>query len=271
MAEQNEIDERVRAYYGGLFDEDARLTTRSAQGPLEHRRTQELIAEHISGGRVLDIGGGTGIHSISLQDRGFEVVLIDPVPEHVTAAAASGIEAVLGDARRLPFEDDSFDAVLILGPLYHLAARADRRQALQEARRVTRAGGFVFAAALSRFVAFGANVLGRPVVPDAGLRAIWEQGVPLPGDRFPAGHFHTAEELAEEVADAGLEVLDVHGVEGPAGLALEGIPVDRTDLTDAALALARATSAEPGIRDFSAHLLAVARVSGATGDDSRTR
>ncbi|MFB7252437.1 class I SAM-dependent methyltransferase [Microbacterium sp. NPDC056234] len=260
MAHQSEIDERVRVYYGGLFDEDARLTTRSAQGPLEHRRTQELIAEHISTGRVLDIGGGTGIHARTLRERGFEVVLIDPVPEHVTAAAASGVEALLGDARSLPFADGSFDAVLLLGPLYHLASREERLQALREAKRVTRAGGFVFAAALSRYVAFGANVLGRSVRSDAALRALWEQGVPLAGDRFPAGHFHTAEELAEEVADAALEVLAVHGVEGPSGLALEGVPADRTDLTEAALVLARATSAEPGIRDFSAHLLAVARV-----------
>ena len=260
MPDQTEIDERLRSYYGGLFDEDARLTTRSAQGPLEHRRTQELIAEHISAGRILDVGGGTGAHARTLRERGFDVVLVDPVPEHVAAAGSSGIDALLGDARNLSFADGSFDAVLLLGPLYHLAGRSERLQALREARRVTRAGGFVFAAALSRFVAFGANVLGRPVRPDPVVRALWEQGTPRPGDRFPAGHFHTAEELDEEVTDAGLEVLAVHGVEGPSGLALEGVPVDRTDLTDAALALARATSAEPGIRDFSAHLLAVARV-----------
>ncbi|MGF6822495.1 SAM-dependent methyltransferase [Microbacterium sp. ZKA21] len=260
MQDQGEIDRRVRAYYGGLFDEGARLTTRSAQGPLEHRRTQELIAEHVNTGRVLDVGGGTGVHARSLRARGLDVVLIDPVPEHVAAAAASGIDAVRGDARSLPFEDDAFDAVLILGPLYHLASESERLQALREARRVTRSGGFVFAAGLSRFIALGANVLGRPVRSDGAITALWEQGLPPEGDRFPAGHFHTAEELADEVADAGLEVIAVHGVEGPAGLALEGMPIDRDDLTEAALVLARAISAEPGIRDFSAHLLAVARV-----------
>ncbi|WP_243229809.1 bifunctional 2-polyprenyl-6-hydroxyphenol methylase/3-demethylubiquinol 3-O-methyltransferase UbiG [Microbacterium sp. CIAB417] len=258
--DQREIDEQVRAYYGGVFDEGARLTTRSAQGPLEHRRTQELIAAHIDEGRVLDVGGGTGVHARSLQERGFDVILIDPVPEHVAAAAASGVASQIGDARSLPFPDGSFDAVLMLGPLYHLASATDRVRALNEARRVTRPGGSVFAAALSRYIAFGANVLGRPVRADAAMTALWEQGVPTGNGRFPAGHFHTAEELADEVSDAGLEVLAVHGVEGPGGLALEQIAADRADLMDAALALARATSAEPGIRDFSTHLLAVARV-----------
>jgi SAM-dependent methyltransferase len=57
----------------------------------------------------------------------------------------------VSDARDLDLGDASVDAVLLLGPLYHLRRRADRVRALSEARRVVRPGGPVFAAAISRW------------------------------------------------------------------------------------------------------------------------
>ncbi|WP_166979601.1 methyltransferase domain-containing protein [Paramicrobacterium fandaimingii] len=260
MADQGDIDERIRTYYREQFDEGARLTTRSSQGVLEHRRTQELIAEHVESGRVIDIGGATGVHALPLLQRGVEVELIDPVAEQVGKARTAGISARVGDARDLPFADDEFDAALMLGPLYHLAADDDRVRALREASRVTRSGGIVFAAALSREVAFQAATLTREPHLTSELTNLFENGAPIAGGRFPAGHFHTADELAAEVTASGLDLIDVHGVEGPNGLLLENVDVGNEQLTDAALALARRGSTIPGIRDLSIHLLAIARV-----------
>lgn len=76
----------------------------------------------------------------------------------------------------------------------------------------------------------------------------------------PLEHFHTAEEIHSEVEAAGLDVLDVVGVEGPAGLFLEVVGDADQAVQDAALVVARAASGERGIRDQSAHLLAIARV-----------
>lgn len=115
--EQRDIDERIQAYYGEVFDEQARLTTRSAQGPLEFHRTQELIRAYVPTGRVLDVGGGAGVHARALADDGYEVELIDAVPRHIRQATDAGVRAQLGDARDLPYDDDSFDAVIMLGPL----------------------------------------------------------------------------------------------------------------------------------------------------------
>ncbi|WP_167133311.1 class I SAM-dependent methyltransferase [Paramicrobacterium chengjingii] len=260
MVDQNDIDERVRAYYREQFDENARLTTRSAQGRLEHRRTQQLIAEYLDTGRVIDIGGATGVHAVPLQKRGIDVMLVDPVPEQVETARAAGVSAQVGDARDLPFADDEFDAALMLGPLYHLSHVDDRLSALREAARVTRSGGFVFAAGLSRVVAFQAATLTREPQMTGELKNLFAKGEPIARGRFPAGHFHTAEELAAEVPEAGLELIDVHGVEGPNGLLLESVLADETELTDAAYALACVGSTVPGIRDLSIHLLAIARV-----------
>src|SRR5437773_3466782 len=57
----------------------------------------------------------------------------------------------VGDARSLSWNDKTVDAVLLLGPLYHLTARADRIRALTEAHRVLKAPGLLFAVGISRF------------------------------------------------------------------------------------------------------------------------
>ena len=258
---QQDIDTRIQSYYGQIFDEHVRLTTRSAQGPLEFIRTQEIIHARITAGRVIDIGGGAGIHATALAEAGFAVTLIDPVSRHVDQARSAGLDAQVADARDLPFSAAEFDAALLLGPLYHLASAEDRLRSLREAARVVRPGGYVFAAALSRYIAFGKATLGR-TVPEPYPRE-WVElaatGTPAPG-RFPAGHFHTAEELQSEVEAAGLDVIEVVGVEGPAGALLESVQDAGEQVADAALTIARAASALAGIRDMSAHLIAVGRV-----------
>lgn len=136
-------------------DEGARLL-RSGHGRLELVRTRELLGRFLPGapGRVLDVGGGTGVHASRLADRGYQVHLVDPVPRHIDTAAGYGTFTVAqGDARNLDEPDRSVDAVLLLGPLNHLVSAADRLLALREALRVLRRGGVVFAAAIGRCMA----------------------------------------------------------------------------------------------------------------------
>jgi SAM-dependent methyltransferase len=93
---------------------------------LEFVRTREIILRHLPQRqlRILDVGGGTGVHARWLAEAGHEVVVVDIVPRHVEAANELGalglsVTAQLGDARRLAHTDGSFDVVLLLGPLYH--------------------------------------------------------------------------------------------------------------------------------------------------------
>jgi SAM-dependent methyltransferase len=89
--------------------------------------------------------------------------LTDPVPVQVQEAKRQGtFDADVGGARNLRFEDDSFDVAQLFGQLYHLAERTHPLprpgacslyfQCLGEAVRVVRSGGWVFAAAIHRFV-----------------------------------------------------------------------------------------------------------------------
>ncbi len=62
-------------------DEGSRLT-RSPHGRLEFLRTQSLLRRFLPSvpARILDVGGGTGIHAAWLAEDGYEIDLIDPVP-----------------------------------------------------------------------------------------------------------------------------------------------------------------------------------------------
>jgi 2-polyprenyl-3-methyl-5-hydroxy-6-metoxy-1,4-benzoquinol methylase len=81
------LDPEVVAYYQA-GREDERLRT---IGRLEFLRTQELLARFLPAppARVLDVGGGGGIHSIPLLKQGYHVALIDPMPLHVQQAKVS--------------------------------------------------------------------------------------------------------------------------------------------------------------------------------------
>src|SRR5271165_760341 len=159
--------------YYELGKEAVRLSS-SGAGRLEFERTQEIVLRHLPEppATVADIGGGPGRYALWLARLGYHVVHRDLVPLHVDqvrAAAAEAadvgdlagpggvprqpVESAVGDARGLDLGDASADAVLLLGPLYHLTHRSDRVQALREAGRVARPGAPVFGAAISRWAA----------------------------------------------------------------------------------------------------------------------
>ena len=272
---QQHDDRRVLAYYGTEFDEGDRLVGRSGQGLLEFERTQSILCDRlVAGSRVIDIGGGPGAHSSALADRGHEVLLIDPVPRHVQAAQAYGtFSATLGDARSLPVDDHRFDAALLFGPLYHLVDRRERLHAWSEAIRAVRPGGWIFAAAVSRFsamawvtviepsIAFAdsGRATDRSPLPEKWRRMIEEGAGELGARGFPGGHFHLADDLEQEALEAGLAGVRVIGVEGPAAQAIEISRSHDPDLVTAARTLAEAFESQPGLRDLSPHLLAMGR------------
>src|SRR5262245_30150407 len=122
---------------------------------------------------VLDVGGGAGAYAFPLAEKGYVVDLIDPVPLHIEQAkeyAALRQRAPrtirIGDARHIPADDGTADAVLLFGPLYHLSDVNERLLAIREARRVLRTGGSLLAVAISRF-ASALDGISRGLIQDA--------------------------------------------------------------------------------------------------------
>jgi SAM-dependent methyltransferase len=242
-------------------DEGARLS-RTGHSRLELVRMRELLPRFLppAPARVLDVGGATGVHAEWLAAAGYAVHLIDPVPEHVRAASAYGtFTATEGDARRLHEPDASVDAVLMLGPLYHLTSPDDRLAALREAHRVLRPGGVLLAAAIGRYMALleWAATGGLTESVAAKLKPVVATGTHDPSLGFTTAHFHLPDELRDEVTTAGFAHVRVIGIEGPSWPAVDAAAPDRADMIDSALRSARMVEADPAMLPASAHLLAV--------------
>jgi ubiquinone/menaquinone biosynthesis C-methylase UbiE len=253
--------EDLFAYYAGQ-DEGQRLF-RFAHNRLELLRTRELLQRQLPSppAVVLDVGGGTGVHAAWLAGRGYRVHLVDLVPGHVGAAAEHGlVTAEVGDARRLTQADASVDAVLLLGPLYHLVGRAERIAALTEARRVLRPGGVLLAAAIGRFMAVLDWAQSGGLTADVGARLVpvLSTGVHDPTLGFTDAFFHTAAQLQQEVAEAGFADVRVVGIEGPAWTIVDAPGDDADARFDSALRCAQLTENFAEIVDASAHLMALA-------------
>lgn len=227
-ASPEDLDRAIGDYYERA-PEEARL----AQGPfgLEELRTRELIQRFAPPppAVVVDIGGAARAYALWLAGAGYAVHLLDRSPRLVaearrrSAAAAGPLSSCrVGDARALDMPAETADVVLLLGPLYHLTDAGDRARALRQAASLLKPGGWLFAAGISRW-ASALDGLARDLLPDPRFARIVEQDLRNgqhrnPTDRldyFTTAYFRRPEELAAEVAGAGLALESVYGLEGP--------------------------------------------------------
>lgn len=246
-------------------------------GRLEYLRTQQLLERHLPPtGLVLDVGGGPGTYAAWLARQGYEVELYDPVPLHVEQARAAAKDqpdtpfiAAVADGRRLPCPDEYADAQLLLGSLYHLPDHGDRVRCLEEARRVLKPGGFLAAAAISRFASLIDGAL-RDFLADPVFASIVEEDLARGSHRnperreryFTTAYFHRWEELAAELAEAGFVDVRVFAVEGFVAMVsdpdLSAWLADPGRTARLLAALTRVES-EPSMLGATGHLLAVGR------------
>ncbi|HXY24539.1 MAG TPA: class I SAM-dependent methyltransferase [Candidatus Acidoferrum sp.] len=222
------IPKEIESHY-----QQTRESERLSQGfgELERFRTQAILARYLPPppATIFDVGGAAGVYAFPLSNQGYRVHLVDPVELHLeqarSHASSSRVELAsitLGDARHLDVGDGAADAVLLLGPLYHLVDHADRLRALREAHRILKPGGVLFAAAISRFASL-IDGLSRGFFQDPEFRKITAGDLASgqhcnPGNRpeyFTTAHFHRPEQLAGEVLEAGFGDLKILAVEGP--------------------------------------------------------
>lgn len=280
-----DTDPRLHQQYGG-GGERTRLTD-SAKGNLTRLRTWDVFERFLPPvpARVLDVGGGPGVHAAHLAERGYDVALVDPVATHVAEArdraamqaaqgGGRGFTAEEGDARSLPFADASADAVVLLGPLYHLFEPAERLAALREARRVLRPGGVLLAEAITPH----SWLLDAARLGLLGDVAVWEdvawnltagcsQAPNRLRDEVPdasvVGGFwcvlQRPEHLAVEVAEAGFGTPTLVAVEGWAWLLGDlQARLDDPEALDGLLRALRLSESEPSMLGVSPHVIAVA-------------
>ncbi len=270
-----QLSDEILSFYRQT--QESKRLTKDVRGQIEFARTQEIITRYLPEppAVVFDIGGGSGPYACWLAKAGYEVHLVDPVDLHIEQAKEASnqqpehpIASIsLGDARTLRFSSASADAVLLLGPLYHLIDKRERLLALREAYRVVRDGGVMVAAGISRFASL-LDFFRKDRLGDSIYRGIVQNDLETGYHRNPTenlefftdAYLHRPEELGSEVVEAGFQHQATLAVQGPAWLfkAVESYWMD-PDQRAAVLDLIRKIEAEPSILGMSAHILAIGR------------
>jgi SAM-dependent methyltransferase len=267
----------VRAYYASFGEREWSRLEDPDDGAVEFAVTRHILAKYLpSSARVLGIGGGPGRYAIWLSKQGHRVVLADLSPELLSIAhkkiaeaeVGSNVEAIVeADARDLSqWEDGSFDAVLSLGPFYHMPNPGDRERAAAEMNRVLRSEGLAFVALIPRY-AFLRRTLAIPderchlTQPDFIARLLKEgifiNDIPR---RFTDGYGVCPDEVAPFFEKHGFTVLTLLAAEG----IIVNIQRSLSELADsdpdtyrAAFQVVLSTASDPSILGMAPHLLYV--------------
>jgi ubiquinone/menaquinone biosynthesis C-methylase UbiE len=261
--------------YYDKVDEQGRLAI--GPGPLELARTKEILTRFLPSPPAVvgDVGGGAGIHALWLARKGYFVHLVDPVAKHIEQANRASMSqsgyplasSAVGDARKLYWEDNFVDALLLFGPLYHLTSREDRITALQEASRVTRNKGLIFVSFISRFASLMDGIF-RNFLDDPAFVPIVQRDLQDGQHRNPTGKpeyftstfFHHPDDIRTEIEDSGLELEKLLGIESIGGLLADFDEVwQNTARREKILRFIRDVENEPSLMGVSAHIMAVAK------------
>jgi SAM-dependent methyltransferase len=141
------------------FDYEATRLERNSI--VEYAITARYLDRYIADSTVVaDVGVGVGHYSERLARRGCHLHLVDVSQRLLDATVSRLREAGLADqiasvhfasaTEMSALSDGGCDAVVLLGPLYHLGDAGERCQAVREAARILRPGGLIFAAGINR-------------------------------------------------------------------------------------------------------------------------
>lgn len=147
-------EERVQKTYA-IFREEHRLT-HSKAAQVEFLTGIKYMDEYLKkDARILDIGAGAGIYSLHYAKLGYHVDALELSSDNIEVfqskiTPGQHVDLRQGNALDLSYyKDETFDVVLLMGPLYHLSSFDDQLKALNEAKRVLKKDGVLFATFIS--------------------------------------------------------------------------------------------------------------------------
>jgi len=164
----------LNGYYSAR-DEHERFASR--HGSVEFLTTVRYIGRYLEPGmKILEIGAASGRYSHYFARQGYEVDAVELIPHNIdlfraNTADGENVRIFEGNATDLSmFADNTYDIVLLLGPMYHLFTDADCAKALSEAVRVTKPGGILMAAYCMNDATVIQYLFGRHKVFDESLQ-----------------------------------------------------------------------------------------------------
>ena len=260
----------IAAYYN---NDREREHTRLERHQLEVELTWRYLERYLPPqGNILEIGAATGRYTLELAQRGYTVTAVDMSAGELEMCrqriAEAGLErqvrCVEADARCLgAVTERGFDAVLLMGPLYHLVVEAERKMALKEAADRLRPGGILFSAFISRLGILGDLLKNVPdwIEKKEEVRTVLEQG--KDPDDYPRGgfrgYFARVEEITPLHEAAGFDTLVLAGVEPAISADDESYNKLEGSHRQQWLDLLFEVSTQPSILGASRHLLYIGR------------
>ena len=256
---------------------------------IEFERTKEILLENLPNppAVIYDIGGAYGEYSYWLASLGYEVHLFDLFPKNIEMSNELGKEypecslksAEVCDALSVPRKDKSADAVLLMGPLYHITDYSERILAIKESTRLLKDNGILFSAALTPFSVLLHNItvynplgenpdktLEKPEFIKMVERELHDGHHINPDNTIYSGlgsaYLHTAKALRKELCEGGFSDTVVHGIMGGAWLANYIDELMKNDVSrNALMNTVRLLDTCEEIIGLSGHLLAVSKKS----------
>lgn len=207
--------------YGDGSREEGRGTGDRADYRMEFHYTKKLMDEYIGPDSVVvELGCGTGYYGMYLADHCKEYLGIDITPGNIDVfngkiqnSDLRNVKACVGDATDLnALKEDSFDVVMVLGPMYHLPPD-ERELVFRESARICRPGGFVLFAYVNKVGVYaGACLRESSGYPNQQANAaILHKGIdPTRTDIY---FFTMPEEMEEAAAGCGLRTEKNLGVD----------------------------------------------------------
>jgi len=216
----------IQSYYDKAAD---RETTRLEKHQLERDITWRYLDKYLPPeGNILEIGAATGAYTLELARRGFAVTAVDLSSNLIELCkkrvSEEGLEEkvtfIVADVRDInELGDTVFDAVLLMGPLYHLVFEGDRKTAVKEAFKRLKPGGIIFSSFISRYGIWGDVMKNLPhyIEFQDNLRLVMEKGrdsdPPDTASLGFRGYFARASEIAPLHEEIGFTTLVVAGIE----------------------------------------------------------
>lgn len=225
--------------------------------------------------QVLDVGGGPGRYSIALTKLGYRVTLLDIsegclqlAQKKAQEAGVSLAECLRGNATDLRrFRENSFDVVLLMGPLYHILDIDGRDLAVKETHRVLKENGLVFATLITRYAPVRWSAKNEPEWLSQG-KELLQTGVWRPSATgnpskarvgFTNSYFAHPTEIRPLMKRNGFEDLDLIGCEGAVSMIEEKINELKGDEFNSWVDLNYRLGKDPSLHGAAEHLLYIGR------------
>lgn len=207
--------------------EETRLE--KGMGIFEFERIKDLIEKHISkpNSTIVDVGGGTGKYSEWLAKKNHTVHLVEPVLKHIKLAEKRAkklkkpFSVAIGEAKKLPFKDNTADLVILHGPLYHLQKKEDRIAAIAESKRILKKGGIILGFAINATASTVVGLMNGMIHTNSFFEMCKEElttGIHNTPKDFPFlladAYYHKPQELKAEFAAQNLNFINLFAVEG---------------------------------------------------------